>query len=148
MRVHYTHIPQCIQTCDMNRGSVFDPGYMRVSPVLCFHLCAFQLYLAHYFVDPKPQHTLYFFSFFNFFYLSLLRVYTCVPCSISILFFYMYSRIPSSPGVPSIQALPGYLITVPPSVCISTVLDALTVWIQKKQKTELLQFWWVRMCLV
>ena len=51
---------------------------------------------------------------------SQLRVYTCVSCSISILFLYMYVRMPSSPGsiagVPSSQALPSYLITAPPSM--------------------------------
>jgi len=43
-----------------------------------------------------------------------------VSCSISILFLYMYVRMPSSPGsiagVPSSQALPSYLITAPPSM--------------------------------
>ena len=33
-------------------------------------------------------------------------------------------------GVPSSQALPGFLITAPPSVCVSAVLGALAVWIQ------------------
>jgi len=41
-------------------------------------------------------------------------------------------------GVPSSQALPGYLITAPTSVCVSDVIGALAVWIQKqKQKTSL-----------
>jgi len=39
-----------------------------------------------------------------------------------------------SVGVPSSQALPGYLITAPPSVCISDVIGALAVWIQNKTK--------------
>jgi len=38
-------------------------------------------------------------------------------------------------GVPSSQALPGYLITAPPSVCVPDVIGALAVWIQK-QKTK------------
>ena len=54
--------------------------------------------------------------------LSLLRVYACVSCSISILLVYMYVRMPSSPGstagVPSSQALPGFLITAPQSMCV------------------------------
>jgi len=34
------------------------------------------------------------------------------------------------------QALPGFLITAPPSVCVSTVLGALGVWIQNQKKTR------------
>jgi len=37
-------------------------------------------------------------------------------------------------GVPSSQALPGYLITVPPSVCVPDAIGALAVWIQKQKK--------------
>jgi len=44
VRVDYTHIPQCIQPCDMNSGSAFEPGYLWVSPVLRLHLCAFWVY--------------------------------------------------------------------------------------------------------
>ena len=33
------------------------------------------------------------------------------------------------------QALPGYLITAPPSVCIPDVIGALAVWIQNQKKT-------------
>jgi len=58
--------------------------------------------------------------------LSLLRVYACVSRPNSILFVYMYVRMPSSPGsiaaVPSSQALPGYLITASPSVCVPDVI--------------------------
>jgi len=36
-------------------------------------------------------------------------------------------------GVPSSQALPGYLITAPPSVCDPDVIGALAVWIVKKK---------------
>ena len=36
-------------------------------------------------------------------------------------------------GVPSSQALLGYLITAPPSVCIPTVIGALTVWFQNQK---------------
>jgi len=39
-------------------------------------------------------------------------------------------------GVPSSQALPGFLITAPPSVCVSYVLGALAVWIQTQEKKE------------
>jgi len=36
-------------------------------------------------------------------------------------------------GVPSRQALPGYLITAPPSVCVPDVIGRLAVWISKKK---------------
>jgi len=44
-------------------------------------------------------------------------------------------------GMSSSQALPGFLITAPPSVCVSAVLGALAVWIQnqKKKKSEVLK---------
>jgi len=37
-------------------------------------------------------------------------------------------------GVPSSQALLGFLITAPPSVCVPDVIGVLAVWIQKKKK--------------
>jgi len=37
-------------------------------------------------------------------------------------------------GVPSSQALPGFLITAPPSVCVPALLGALAVWIQNPKK--------------
>jgi len=40
-------------------------------------------------------------------------------------------------GVPSSQALPGFLITAPPSVCVPAVVGVLAVWIQQqKQKNS------------
>jgi len=39
-------------------------------------------------------------------------------------------------GVPSSQALPGFLITAPPPVFVPAVLGALAVWIQTKKKRE------------
>ena len=39
-------------------------------------------------------------------------------------------------GVPSSQALPGFLITAPPSVCVLAVLVALAVWIRNQKKQE------------
>ena len=58
--------------------------------------------------------------------------------SISILFVYVYVRMPSSPGsiagVPSIQALPGFHIAAPESMCVSDAIGALTVWIQNQKK--------------
>jgi len=37
-------------------------------------------------------------------------------------------------GVPSSQALLGYLITAPPSVCVPDVLGVVAVWIQNQTK--------------
>jgi len=42
-------------------------------------------------------------------------------------------------GVPSSQALPGYLITAPPSVCVPVVLGVLAVWIQNQKKNKKLR---------
>ena len=39
-------------------------------------------------------------------------------------------------GVPSSQALPDYLITAPPSVCVPHVIGALAVWIQNPKKKK------------
>jgi len=81
--------------------------------------------------------------------LSLLRVYACVSCSISILFVYMYVRLPSSPrsiaSVPSSWALLGFPITAPPPVCVPDVIGALAVWRQHKTKNRYLP---LRSCCV
>jgi len=39
-------------------------------------------------------------------------------------------------GVPSSQALPGFLMTAPSCVCVPAVLGALAVWIQNQKKNE------------
>jgi len=39
-------------------------------------------------------------------------------------------------GVPSSQALPGYLITAPPCVCVPAVIGVLAVWIQNKTQKK------------
>ena len=39
-------------------------------------------------------------------------------------------------GVPWSQALPGFLITAPPSVCVPDVIGVLAVWIQKQNKQK------------
>ena len=39
-------------------------------------------------------------------------------------------------GVPSSQALPGYLITAPPSVCVPAVIGVLAVWIQNQKQKQ------------
>ena len=50
----------------------------------------------------------------------------------------MCMRLPfvtwSIAGVSSSQALPGYLITAPPFVCVPAVIGVLTVWIQNQKK--------------
>jgi len=71
---------------------------------------------------------------------SLLRVSWCAWFSLSCLFEYMCTRRPfiswSIAGVPPSQALPGYLITAPPSVCIADVIGVLAVWIQQPKKKK------------
>jgi len=56
----------------------------------------------------------------------------------SLLFDYMCMHLPIIPwsiaGVPSSQALPGFLITAPPSVCVPDVIGALVCGIQTKKK--------------
>jgi len=37
-------------------------------------------------------------------------------------------------GVPSRQALPGFLITAPSSVCVPAVIGVLAVWIQNQKE--------------
>ena len=39
-------------------------------------------------------------------------------------------------GVPSSQALPGFLIPAPPSVCVPDAIGALVVWIQNQKEKE------------
>ena len=39
-------------------------------------------------------------------------------------------------GVSSSQALPGYLITAPPSVCVPDVIGVRAVWIQNQKKQK------------
>jgi len=53
----------------------------------------------------------------------------------------MCTRLPfiswSIAGVPSSQALSGYLITAPPSVCVPAAIGVLAVWIQQQQKKKM-----------
>jgi len=39
-------------------------------------------------------------------------------------------------GVPSSQALPGFLITAPPSVCVPAVIGVLAMWISNQKKNR------------
>ena len=69
----------------------------------------------------------------------MLRVSSRVFCSMSLLFDYMCMRLPSMitwsiAGMPSSQALPGFLITAPPSVCVPDVIGVLAVWISIQKK--------------
>jgi len=43
-------------------------------------------------------------------------------------------KITLTAGVPSSQALPGFLITASPSVCFSAVLGGLAMWIQNQKQ--------------
>jgi len=44
-------------------------------------------------------------------------------------------------GVPSSQALPGFLITAPPSGRVPAVIGVLAVWIQTRKKKKLHDIW-------
>ena len=70
----------------------------------------------------------------------MFRVCWCVLCSISLLSDYMCMRLTFIPwsieGLPSSQALPGLLITAPPSVCVPDVIGALAVWIRNQKKNR------------
>ena len=58
----------------------------------------------------------------------------------SLVFDYMCMRLTFIPwfiaGVPSSQALPGFLISASPSVCVPAVTGALAVWIKKKKACQ------------
>jgi len=64
----------------------------------------------------------------------------------SLLFDYMCIRLPfflwSIAGVPSSQALPGFLITAPAPVLVPAVLGALAVWIQNQKKIRIKKGTW------
>jgi len=69
------------------------------------------------------------------------------PCFLMCILFYVFSiwiHVYVLPihtmvhcGVPSSQALPGYLITAPPSVCVPDVIGALACGFQAKKKKRL-----------
>jgi len=69
---------------------------------------------------------------------SMLRVSSSAFCSMSLLFDYMCMCLPfiswSIAGVPSSQALPGFLITAPPSVCVPDVIGALACGFETQTK--------------
>jgi len=52
---------------------------------------------------------------------------------------YSRSEIHCGSAVRFGQALPGFFITAPPSVCVSAFLGALAVWIRKKKKKKVKQ---------
>ena len=69
--------------------------------------------------------------------------FVCIPAYANVCFptsiIHQNIKITLIEGVPSSQALPGYLITAPPSVCVPTVIGVLAVWIQhpKKRKSSI-----------
>jgi len=71
---------------------------------------------------------------------SMLRVSSSIFCSMFLSFDYMCMRLPfilwSIAGVPSSQALLGFLITAPPSVCVSDVIGALACGFQTQKKKK------------
>ena len=68
----------------------------------------------------------------------MLCVSSSVVCSMSLSLDYMCMRLPftlwSIEGVPSSQALLGFLITAPPSVCVSDLIGAVACGFQTKKK--------------
>ena len=76
---------------------------------------------------------------------SLFRVSWYVLCSMSWLSEYICTRLPfiawSIAGVPSSQALLGYLITAPPSVCVPAVLGMLACGFNKKKTKKTNNDW-------
>ena len=71
--------------------------------------------------------------------------YEFVFSSISLQFDRICVRLPFIPfsiaGVPPSQALPGYLIIAPPSVCVPAVLGVLVVWIQNQKRKRKRKRW-------
>jgi len=64
-------------------------------------------------------------------------VYTCVcECLLQTTNIKQNIKIILIAGVPSSQALPGYLITAPPSVCVPDVIGVRAVWIQNQKKQK------------
>jgi len=49
----FVYLRMRISTLKQYCGIAFGPGYLRVSPVMRLHLCAFRLYLTH--VDSKTK---------------------------------------------------------------------------------------------
>jgi len=93
-----------------------------------FMIHTYACVILHLHFQPLPHNTM---CMCVFFYSS----FVCISASANVHF--KTTKIKSNikiliAGVPSSQALPGFLITAPPSVCVSAVLGALAVWIKKK----------------
>jgi len=69
------------------------------------------------------------------FYSSFVCIFACANVYFKTTFIKQNIKIILIAGVPKSQALPGFLITAPPSVCVPDVIGALAVWIQNKKKT-------------
>jgi len=71
---------------------------------------------------------------------SFYSLFICIPAYANVYFkttiIKQNIKIILIAGVPSSQALPGYLITAPPSVCVPDVLGVLAVWIQNPKKKK------------
>jgi len=71
------------------------------------------------------------------FVVFLVCLYICVcECLLTSTIQPTYMCPRSIAGVPSSQALPGFLSTAPPPVLVPAVLGALAVWIQNKKKQK------------
>jgi len=69
-----------------------------------------------------------------FFYLSFVCMSACADVYFKTIILKPNLKIILIAGVPSSQALPGFLITAPPSVCVPAVLGVLAVWIQNQKE--------------
>jgi hypothetical protein len=65
-------------------------------------------------------------------------LFVCIPAYANVCFqttiIHQNIKIILIEGVPSSQALPGYLITAPPSVCVPAVIGVRAVWIQHQNQ--------------
>jgi len=105
-------------------GVPFDSARrFRASLLPHLHLCAFQLYSSRQLCGFKTKKK------------KLVGLYICVcECQFQTKIIKQNIKIIPIAGVPSSQALLGYLITAPPSVCIPDVIGVLAVWIRNPQK--------------
>ena len=73
-----------------------------------------------------------------FMFVLFCSLFVCIPAYANVYFkttiFKQTKRKILIAGVPSSQALLGFLITAPPSVCVPAVIGVLAVWIQNQKK--------------
>jgi len=135
-------------------GSAFEPGASGL-PYTCISICVhswcnWRASCVEFEKEKKPRTKPAPIGRFKYDYLteknpiivqrvcsSISRVSFCVFCSMSLLFDHICMRLPfipwSSAGVPSSQALPGYLITAPPSVYVTDAVGAQACGFQTKK---------------